>query len=153
MPGAALGLVMESTILELFEELVDFFGHPGLLPACANGHVAVVVCGPLVSTRPAAPLDREAFVDGLEVVADVSGVAAHFGRLFGAGVSELAVCTGLTVVLQDSRKSAGLGVVIAAHLVVLAVHAHPGDRLTRVGREPNVVVGGSIHSHSAEAVL
>ena len=57
--------------LELLEELVDRFGYPGAFPVPADAHIAGVVCGPLVVSRPAAPLDGEAFVNVLEVVAQM----------------------------------------------------------------------------------
>ena len=63
-------------LLELFEELVDFFGHPGLFPVPADAHVARVVGGPLVVPGPAAPLDGEAFVHFLEIVAHEIGRAS-----------------------------------------------------------------------------
>ena len=83
---------------------MDFFWDPCLFPVPADAHVTGVVCGPLVVTRPAAPFDREAFVNSRKVVADVSGVAADFLRLFAAGVGEVAIRVGLAVTLEDSRE-------------------------------------------------
>ena len=142
--------------LELFEELVDFFGDPCLFPVPADAHVTGVVCGPLMVTRPAAPLDREAFVNSREVVADVSGVATHFLRLFGACVGEIAVGVGLAVPLEDSREGAVLGAVVIASAVVFAVNVHPGNRqvlhVVAFG-EPDVVVSDCVGGCSADAAL
>ena len=142
--------------LELLEELVDFFGNPGAFPVPAHAHVAGVVSGPLVVSGPAAPLDGEAFVDVLEVIADVSGVAPDFFGLFTAGVGEVAVRIGLAVTLEDSREGACLGAVVIATAIVHAVNVHPGNRqvlhVVAFG-EPDVIVGDSIGGCGTDAAL
>ena len=83
--------------LELFEELVSFFRNPSVLPALSGTRVGAVMCCPLVFAVPAAPLDREAFVNIFEIVAEVTRCAIEFLRLFGACVGEVAVYVGLAV--------------------------------------------------------
>ena len=68
--------------LKLFEELVNFFGHPGAFPVPTHAHVSGIVSGPLVVSWPAAPFYGEAFVNSRKVIADVAGVAADFLGLF-----------------------------------------------------------------------
>ena len=142
--------------LELLEELVDFFGNPGAFPVPAHAHVSGVVCGPLVVSGPAAPLDGEAFVDVLEVVADVSGVTVDFLRFFAAGVGEVAVGISLAVTLEDSREGAGFCAVVVAAAIVFAVNVHPGDgqvlHVVAFG-EPDVVIGHSVGGGCTDAVL
>ena len=93
--------------LELVEEFVDFFRNPSVLP------VAVVEGSPLVRSIPAAELDREAFVNCREVVAEMSA-ATDFLRLFSAGIGEVAICVGLTVVLEDALECAVTSTVVLA---------------------------------------
>ena len=142
--------------LELFEELVYFFGYPGLFPVPAHAHVSGVVCGPLVVSGPAAPFDWEAFIDVLEVVADVSGVTVDFLRFFAAGVGEVAVGISLAVALEDSREGAVLGAVVVATTVVLAVNVHPGNgqvfHVVAFG-EPDVVIGNGVGCSCTDAAL
>jgi len=142
--------------LELFEELVYFFGYPGLFPVPADAHVAGVVRGPLVVSGPGAPLDGEAFIDVLEIVADVSGVTVDFLRFFAAGVGEVAVGISLAVALEDSREGAVLCAVVIATTVVLAVNVHPGNgqvfHVVAFG-EPDVVIGNGIGCSCTDAAL
>ena len=142
--------------LELLEELVDFFGDPSAFPVPADAHVTGVVGGPLVVSGPAAPFDWEAFIDVLEVVADVSGVTVDFLRFFAAGVGEVAVGISLAVALEDSREGAVLGAVVVATTVVLAVNVHPGNgqvfHIVAFG-EPDVVIGHSVGGGGTDAVL
>ena len=142
--------------LELLEELVDFLGDPGLLPVPADAHVAGVVGCPLVVTGPAAPFDGEAFIDVLEVVAHMSGVAVDFFWLFAACVGEVAVGVGLAVTLEDAREGAGLGAVVVAAAIVFAVNVHPGDGQVLHGAtfgQPDVVVGHGVGGAGTHAVL
>ena len=142
--------------LELFEELVDFFGNPGAFPVPADAHVAGVVGCPLVVTGPAAPLDGEAFIDVLEVVAHMSGVALDFFGLFAARVGEVSVGIGFAVTFEDSREGAGLGAVVIAASVIYAVNVHPGDRQVLHGvafGEPDVVIGHGVGGAGTDAVL
>ena len=97
------------------------FGNPGLFPVPADAHVAGVVRGPLVVTRPGAPLDGEAFVYVLEVVAHVPCIAADFLGLLGTCVGEVAVRVGLAVTLEDARKGAVLCTVVIATAIVYAI--------------------------------
>ena len=132
--------------LELVEEFVDFFRNPSVLP------VAVVEGSPLVRSIPAAELDREAFVNCREVVAEMSA-ATDFLRLFSAGIGEVAICVGLTVVLEDALECAVTSTVVLAGAVIFAVDGHPSDRQALVLRQVDVVVSGCIDSDSAQAVL
>ena len=82
---------------------------------------------------PAAELDREAFVNCREVVAEVTA-AADFLRDFAACVSEVSVCVSFSVVLENSLEGAVLCAAVIAGAVVLAMHGHPGNRLALVLR-------------------
>ena len=149
-------LVVYRKILELLEELVDFFGNPGLFPVPAYVHVAGVVGGPLVVSGPAAPFDGEAWVYIFEVVADVSGVAFDFFGGFLFGFDAFAVLVDFGVSLEDSREGAILCAVVIAAAIVFAVNVHPCDGLllhiVPFG-EPNVVIGDSVGGGGADAVL
>lgn len=121
------------TFLELLKELVDFFRDPSVFPALANTRVAAVVCGPLVFSVPAAELHGEAWVNSLEVVAEVACGAVEFFRFFAAGVCKLAIAVrSLAVVLEDCREGGLQVVAVLAGAVVLAVDGHPGDGLASV---------------------
>ena len=125
---------------------MDFFRNPCVLP------VAAVVSRPLVLSVPAAELDREAFVNCREVVAEVTA-AADFLRDFAAGVGEVSVCVSFSVVLENSLEGAVLRAAVIAGAVVLAVHGHPSNRLAFVRRQVDVVVGGCKDCHGADAIL
>lgn len=130
---------------------MHFFRNPCALP------VAVIVGRPLVRSVPGAPFDREAFVDCCEVIADVS-VEADFLGFFGACIGELAVAIGcLAIVLENSWKGAGDGIVVRAPFVVLAVDVHPGDRqffvLAAAVRFVNVVVGHGVGDNCTNSFL
>ena len=144
MKGDRLGWLWRYS-LELFEELVNFFRNPSV-------PVAVVVSGPLVLTVPAAELDREAFVDGCEIIAEVAS-AADFLRFFSAGIGEVAICIGLAVVLENALECTVTSAVVLAGAVILAVYGHPGDRQALVLRQVDIVVGCCVHGYGAQAVL
>jgi len=135
---------------------VHFFGDPGAFPVPTHAHVTGVVGGPLVVSRPAAPLDGEAFVHVLEVVAHVAGVAVDFFGLFAAGVGEVSVRVGLAVTLENAREGAGLGAIVVAATVILAMDIHPSNRQVLhvvAFRQPDVVIGDGVGGCCADSAL